>query len=224
MVPFLSVNFMIEFSGYLGSLESLTSADATATPPVVSTSVMCSLSCPPGMVGLTLSSSHGDGAGVAELQSTPMKYVALADSSLLTFSVTPFPVQLPPKGPGPERSTDVVGRGGAVLGGCVGAAVLVGVAAAAGVLVAETAGVTSPLVLLLPHAETKRAVAGSASKAQRRRVVTMVLPRDGCDVNAGEYGASGAFPGENPASRAVGVFRRASAAGFLRPRRPARRR
>jgi hypothetical protein len=117
MVPFLRVNFMIEFSGYFGSLESLTSADATATPPVVTTSVMCNLSCPPGMVGFTLSSSHGVGAGDAELHSTPMKYVALADSSLLTLSVTPLPVQLPPKGPGPERSTEEVGCGGAVLGG-----------------------------------------------------------------------------------------------------------
>lgn len=117
MVPFLRVNFMIEFSGYFGSLESLTSADATATPPVVTTSVMCNLSCPPGMVGFTLSSSHGVGAGDAELHSTPMKYVALADSSLLTLSVTPLPVQLPPKGPGPERSTEEVGCGGAALGG-----------------------------------------------------------------------------------------------------------
>src|ERR1700722_9231288 len=117
MVPFFRVNFMIEFSGYRGSLESLTSADATATPPVVTTSVMCSLSCPPGMVGLTLSSSQGVGAGEAELQSTPTKYVALADSSPLTLSVTPVPVQLPPNGPGPERSTEDVGCGGAVLGG-----------------------------------------------------------------------------------------------------------
>lgn len=73
ITPFFSVNFIVEPSGYFGSLESLTSADATATPPVVTTSVTCSLSCPPGMVGLPLSSSHGAGVGVAELQSTPMK-------------------------------------------------------------------------------------------------------------------------------------------------------
>ncbi len=175
MVPFLRVNFMIEFSWYFGSLESFTSADATATPPVVTTSVMCSLSCPPGMVGLTLSSSHGDGAGEAELQRTPMKYVALADSSLLTLSVTPFPVQLPPKGPGPDRSTEDVG-GGAVRGGCVGAGVLVGdgVAEAVGALV-DAAAVT-PVVALPPHADTSATVSGSATSAPSRVTVSMGPP------------------------------------------------
>ena len=43
----------------------------------------------PGIVGVPLSSSQGVGAGDAELQSTPMKYSAFADSSLLTSSSLP---------------------------------------------------------------------------------------------------------------------------------------
>jgi hypothetical protein len=96
----------------------------------------------------------------------------LADSSPLTFRVTPFPVQLPPKGPGSARLTDVVGCGAAVLGGCVGGA---GVLVAPGVLVEETAGVRLVLVVLPPHAETRTAVAGKARSAQRRHVLAMVL-------------------------------------------------
>ncbi len=73
ITPLLRVNFIVEPSGYFGSLESFISATAAAVLPVVATSSMCSFSCPPGMVELPLPSLHGDGVGVAELQSTPIK-------------------------------------------------------------------------------------------------------------------------------------------------------
>ncbi len=73
MTPLARVKLMVEPSGNRGSLESFTSAVATAVLPVVTTIVMCSLSCPPGMVGDPLSSSHGVGGGVAELHSTPIR-------------------------------------------------------------------------------------------------------------------------------------------------------
>ena len=128
------------------------------------------------MVGLTLSSSHGVGAGEAELQSTPTKYVAFADSSLLTLSVTPLPVQLPPNGPGPERSTEEVGWGAAVRGGCVGAGVLVGVEAADAVGVLVDAAAVTPVVELAPHADRSPIASGNAASAPRRVVVAMVPP------------------------------------------------
>jgi hypothetical protein len=178
IVPFLSVNFMTEPSGYFGSLESLTSADATATPPVVATMVMCNLSCPPGIVGLTLSSSHGDGAGVAELQSTPTKYVAFADSSPLTSSVTLVPFQDPANGPGFAWLIDVVGAGAAVRAGAA-ACELVGVGAFADAEtlgdVATDAGVTAPLEAL-PQAATNTSATDAASTTAKR-VVMSSLPQ-----------------------------------------------
>ena len=108
------------------------------------------------MVGLPLSSSHGVGDGDAELQSTPTKYVALADLSPLTLSVDAVSVQLPPKGPGSERLTDEVGRGAAVLGGCVGAGVLVGVGGRRGSVWSWRPPGCTSVVELPPHARQRR--------------------------------------------------------------------
>jgi hypothetical protein len=173
VVP-LSVNLMIEFSGNFGSLESRTLHVATATPPVVAICVNWSFSWPPGMMGLTLSSSHGIGAGVAELHSTPMKYVALPDPSLLTSSVVLVPFQSPVNGPGLDRSMEVVGCGGAVLGSGVGAGVLVGVGAAEAVGALVDAAAVTPVVGLPPHADASATVTGSATSALKRLMMVMV--------------------------------------------------
>jgi hypothetical protein len=100
----------------------------------------------------------------------------LPDPSLLTSSVVFVPFQSPENGPGLDRSIDVVGCGGAVRGGCVGAGVLVGVGDAelVGALV-DAAAVTAGLELL-PQADTSAMATGIANSAPARVVVDMLPP------------------------------------------------